>query len=122
MGLTFRLFQKETAVAPLLLAVDNTQSAMTETHRPVVPLPVKSIESATNVQTLWPLEVRALIDWFEKLETPMEPFYLEPHIHVIDPEKFFASLRREIEAGLSCPRGRNGALICDLNTLRKRLN
>ena len=122
MGLTFRLFREETAVAPILLAVDNTQSAMTETHRPVVPLPVKSIESATNVETIWPPEMREIIKWFMELETPTESFYLEPHIRVIGPEKFFASLRREIESGPSCPRGRNGALLHDLDILRKKLH
>jgi hypothetical protein len=55
-----------------------------------------------------------------ELEPPAAPFNQEPHIHVIDPAKYFASLKREIESGPSCPRGRNGALLYDLNTLRKK--
>ena len=56
------------------------------------------------------------------LEIPTEPFYLEPHIRVIDPDKYFKSLRQEIAMGSSCPRGRNGALIYDLKILRKILH
>ena len=76
-------------------------------------------EAEAIVMAEWPPEMRELIIWFMELEPPTEPFYLEPYIHVIDPEKFFASLKREIASGHSCPRGRNGALLYDLNKLRK---
>lgn len=84
--------------------------------------PTEKTQPRANVDAVWLPEVQALIDWFMKLEPPAAPFYLEPHIHVIDPEKYFTSLRREIESGPSCPRGRNGALLYDLNTLRKILH
>jgi hypothetical protein len=71
---------------------------------------------------IWPPEVQALMDWFMKLEPPETPFYLEPHRQVVDPDKFFASLRQEITLGPDSPRGRNGALLYDLNTLRKNLH
>ena len=74
------------------------------------------------VTTIWPPEAQALINWFMELEPPAAPFNQEPHIHVIDPAKYFASLKREIESGPSCPRGRNGALLYDLETLRKILH
>ena len=75
-----------------------------------------------NVEAVWSPSIQALVDWFLELEPPAEPFDLEPHRHVIDPAKYFASLKREIESGPSCPRGRNGALLCDLETLRKILH
>jgi hypothetical protein len=75
-----------------------------------------------NMKALWSPEVQAFINWFMKLETPAEPFYLEPHRKVINPEKFFVSLRNEISIGPSCPRNRTGALLCDLKILRKILH
>lgn len=62
------------------------------------------------------------MDWFMKLEPPETPFYLEAYRRVIDPEKFFSSLRRDIESGPDGPQGKHGALIYDLNTLKKILH
>jgi hypothetical protein len=75
-----------------------------------------------NVQASWSPEAQSFIDWFVELEPLTEQFYLEPHRRVIDPEKFFASIRHEIMAGPASPRGRNGALLCDLNMLNKILH
>ena len=75
-----------------------------------------------NVQASWLPEVQSLIDWFVEFEPLTEQFYLEPHRRVIDPEKFFASIRQEIAAGPASPRGRNGALLFDLNILKKILH
>lgn len=76
------------------------------------PLP-RNTQSRANVKTVWSPEVQSFIDWF---------MVMEPHRHVIDPEKFFASLRHEIEIGASCPRNRNGALLFDLKILKKILH
>lgn len=84
--------------------------------------PTEKMESEVNVETVWPPEMREIIKWFVELEPPRVPFYLEPCIRVIDPEKFFVSLRNEISIGPNCPRGRNGALLHDLNKLRKILH
>ncbi len=84
--------------------------------------PPYNLLPGANAGPVWPTEAQMLIDWFKELEPPAAPFYQEPHIHVIDPEKYFAALRREIAAGPASPRGRNGALLCDLNTLRKKLH
>ena len=80
------------------------------------------ILSANKYTAMWPSNMHGLIEWFIALKPPAAPFDQEPHIHVINPEKYFTSLKREIESGPSCPRGRNGTLICDLNTLRKILH
>jgi len=80
------------------------------------------VESEKNVKAIWPSEVQVLMDWFMELESPVAPFYLEPHRKVIDPEKFFASLRREIQTGPTGPRARMGALQADLRVLRAKFN
>lgn len=71
-----------------------------------------------NVNTSWPPDVQSLIDWFMGLEPPAEPFHIEPHMKVIDPEKYFAKLRREIKTGPLGPRARTGALQWDLRNLK----
>ena len=70
----------------------------------------------------WSLEFQALIDWFMELDTPKEPFHLEPNRRIINPSKFFAALQRDIEAGPQGPRGRYGALIQDLIAMKKVLH
>jgi|BarGraNGADG00212_2_1021979.scaffolds.fasta_scaffold24719_3 hypothetical protein len=84
--------------------------------------PTEKTQPRAIVKAIWPPEVQVLMDWFMKLETPTEPFYLEPHRRVIDPEKFFVSLQNEIAIGPSCPRNRTGALLCDLKILKKFLH
>jgi hypothetical protein len=84
--------------------------------------PAEKTQPETNTKAVWPPDAHELINWFMELETPAEPFYLESHIYVHDPEKFFVSLRQEIAIGPASPRGRNGVLLHDLNILRKNLH
>jgi len=85
--------------------------------------PSEKVQPGANAgNVVWSTEDQILIDWFMELDPPPAPFYQEPHIRVIDPEKYFAALRREIAAGPSSPRGRNGALLHDLKTLKKILH
>jgi len=70
----------------------------------------------------WPREVQPLVDWFMTLGTPTEPFQMGEHRRIVAPEKFFRSLRQDIEAGPEGPRGRHGIVIQDLTTLKKLLN
>jgi hypothetical protein len=74
-----------------------------------------------NVKDSWPPDVQSLVDWFLTLE-PIAPFELEPHIHVADPVKFCAALRREIQTGPTGPRARMGTLQSDLRKLKVYLN
>jgi hypothetical protein len=84
---------------------------------------VVSPDEVTPSQSVsWSLEFQALIDWFMELDTPTEPFYLEDHRHIINPSKFFAALRKDIEAGPDGPRGIYGALIHDLIAMKKVLH
>jgi hypothetical protein len=79
-------------------------------------------QTKASVQTSWTPEIQPLIDWFVEMEPPVAPFDLEPHRKVIDPEKFFTSLRQEIEVGARYPRNRNGALLFDLKILNNILH
>ena len=117
-----RYFSENTTMAssPSLVIDNKSSSELNELPTKAADItPAEIGEPDVTVTTAWPPEMRELIKWFEKLETPTEPFYLEPHIHVRDPEKFFESLRNEISIGRSCPRGKNGALLYDLKILRK---
>jgi len=115
---------------PLLQELKTHKSEMVALLKPTIAVafpnveqsPMMPTETAANVKTSWSPEIQSLIDWFMAAEPPPAPFDLEPHRHVIDPEKFFASLRQEITIGPSCPRNRNGALLCDLEILRKYLH
>jgi len=84
--------------------------------------PGKIVEPEKNVTATWPPDVRTLIDSFLALEQPTKPFYLEDHRHIVNPVKFFESLRRGIEAGPAGPRARMGTLQCDLRKLNAYLN
>jgi hypothetical protein len=75
-----------------------------------------------NVKVAWPPEVQSLVDWFLTLDQTKEPFHLEPHRRIVDPAKFFQSLRCEIQTGPRGPRAKMGALQCDLRKLKAYLN
>jgi hypothetical protein len=84
--------------------------------------PTEKSESQSNVKAVWPSDVQSLVDWFMIQEAPAEPFLLEPHLRVVGPDKFFESLRREIETGPRGPRARLGALQSDLWKMKAYLN
>lgn len=86
------------------------------------PAPTANTQPRVNVKTTWPPEIQAIVNWFMDLAPPAESFYLEPHIRVINPVKFFATLRRKIEAGPSGPRARMGALQSDLRALQVKFH
>ena len=80
--------------------------------------PTEKSQSRANVKAAWPSKDQSLVDWFIELEAPTEPFYLEPHRHVVGPAKFFSALRMDITAGPDGPRARMGTLQCDLRKLK----
>jgi len=80
------------------------------------------ILAAKKQMAIWPSDMQELINWLMEAEVPTEPFYLEPHRWVIDPEKFFAAIKQEIKIGPRGPRYKTGALLYDLKVLRKNLH
>jgi hypothetical protein len=78
--------------------------------------------SQSGLKAEWAPELQLLVDWFLTLEPPSEPFYLEPHLRVLVPLKFFESLRHEIEAGPKVARARMGTLQSDLRKLKAYIN
>jgi hypothetical protein len=84
--------------------------------------PTKQSQSRVNVMGSWTPTDQSLIDWFLTLNPPTDSFYLEPHLHITDPVKFFSALKMDIEAGQDGPRGKYGALIYDLTVLKRILH
>ena len=111
--------EKETVPTARRL-IDELRTSKAEKANTVIP--IEKTQPGANVKAVWPPDVQALIDWFIKLEPPTEPFYLEPHLHIIHPAKFFSSIWREIQTGHKGPRARMGTLQSDLRMLKARLN
>ena len=84
--------------------------------------PAAKSQSRGKREASWRPEDKTLIDWFLTMNPPVEPFHLEPHRRIVNPSKFFAALRKDIEAGPDGPRGKYGALIQDLIAMKKVLH
>ncbi len=100
--------------------IEKSMSAMSACNDYTAARSCKNPTSARNTQP-WSSEMQELIAWFETASCPEEPFYLQPHMRVMDPAKFFESLWREIDAGPRGVRARMGTLQSDLRALRAKL-
>lgn len=69
----------------------------------------------------WPSELTDLIEWFQanREGLPTSPYRLLPGVRVIEAERFYCSLERDIMRGPSGPRARFGGLLHDLAALRR---
>ena len=65
----------------------------------------------------WDEQTSGLIDWFVSADLPVAPFRLRSGVEVTDPQKFYTSLRNDIEQGVEGARARTGALQEDLEGL-----
>jgi hypothetical protein len=65
----------------------------------------------------WDEQTSQLIDWFEATDLPVAPFRLRSGVEVTDPQRFYESLRNDIEQGVRGTRARTGALQEDLEGL-----
>ena len=65
----------------------------------------------------WDEQTSALIDWFDSADLPVAPFRLRSGVGVTDPQRFYTSLRNDIEQGVAGARARTGALQEDLEGL-----
>ncbi|MEI6610716.1 MAG: hypothetical protein WCO53_13355 [Deltaproteobacteria bacterium] len=79
MGLTFRLFQEETAEVSPSLVVDYTQPAMTEAYIKVEPPTVRSIVTAANKE-IQPLlnDIDYQMPYIDKHNDLVIPFKADP--------------------------------------------
>lgn len=71
----------------------------------------------------WGAEAAELVAWFQNAggSLPVEPFDLCSGCRVVEPARFYASLRSEIATGPTGPRARLGTLQADLRRLRKMM-
>ena len=65
----------------------------------------------------WDEQTSQLIEWFDSADLPVEPFRLRSGVEIKAPEKFYTSLRNDIEQGVRGARARTGALQEDLEGL-----
>ena len=96
-------------------------------HNPLYKQSVElSCESFAPLRTgrnaSWSPEIKSCIDWFLALEPPAEPFFLQDHVYVLNPVKFFESLRKEIGNGPTGIRARLGTLQSDLIALKAKFS
>ena len=68
----------------------------------------------------WNSKDRELIQWFSsETNLPSKPFHINSAVKVLDPQKFYASLRAEISLGPQGPRSRFGSLQQELMRIRE---
>ena len=65
----------------------------------------------------WDEQTSALIEWYDSADLPVAPFRLRSGVEVTDPQRFYTSLRNDIEQGVRGARARTGALQEDLEGL-----
>jgi len=78
----------------------------------------EKIDYGPNRKPQWPSKIEELIAGFKRLDRPVAPFYLELHRWIIDPEKFFQALDRDIDQGPMGPRARMGTLQSDIRKMK----
>ena len=83
------------------------------------PSPIPPARLADSPGT-WNAEAAELVTWFQNTgdRLPVEPFDLCSGCRVVEPSRFYASLRSEIATGPTAPRARLGTLQADLRRLR----
>lgn len=60
-----------------------------------------------------------LVAWFlSEKELPLTPFWLKPAVWIVDPQKFYVSLKADVELGTRSPRALFGAIQDDLRCLK----
>lgn len=98
--------------------IENMKSAMSTLGGGTTPLSCKSPGQTNKTINSWDGEMQELIAWFKTASRPNAPFSPAAHIKIVNPEKHYAVLEREIGAGLKSPRSKYGALKSDLSMLK----
>jgi hypothetical protein len=68
----------------------------------------------------WDEQTAGLINWFLSASLAALPFRLRTGVEVTNPQRFYASLRIDIEQGVDGARARSGALQKDLECVFDR--
>ena len=84
-----------------------------------LPSPIPPTRLADSPGT-WNAEAAELVTWFQTAgeSLPVEPFDLCSGCRVVEPARFYASLRTEIATGPTGTRAKLGTLQVDLRRLR----
>ena len=77
-----------------------------------------NVENRPQTPPEWDTETAVLVRWFEVALLSASPFDLQPYIRIVNPTRFYRSLRIDIAAGPAGPRARTGAMQADLRRLR----
>jgi hypothetical protein len=67
----------------------------------------------------WDEETKANVAWLKRVKAPKEPFMLAPWMEIVNPERYFATLREEAGYGPQSPRSLTGAFQAELAMLRE---
>jgi hypothetical protein len=84
--------------------------------------PRTQVTFGTHSLGQWDQPSKDLINWFITTPKIKEPFCLDQHRRVCNPEKFYNSIMHDIQAGPSAPRNKHGVLIDDLKKLKIVMN
>jgi hypothetical protein len=79
----------------------------------------EAVRILQNKAEPWPPETQSLIDWFRTATRQEAPFYLNGCTKVVDADKFYEALERDIKAGSAGARARYGVLADDIKNLKK---
>ena len=69
------------------------------------------------VEEEWDIDTNELIAWFLTTTPPAEPFELCRGVTILDPARWWQSVRSDIESGPAGPRARYGAVQNELRNL-----
>jgi hypothetical protein len=101
-----------------------TPPANCETAQTVGASPAARTATASEQKSaaVWDADTAALIDWYRthRDQLPAEPFQLGPR-RVIDPQLFYRSIDRDIQAGPKGPSARHGTLGIRLQQLKEKI-
>ena len=101
--------------------IDRDKNTMEEGFHAVFPVSDANANSDNSAnRSNWDAETQRLIDWFSTTTPPAEPFELCQGVTILDPARWWQSIRSDIECGANGPRARYGAVQGDLRRLYQR--
>ena len=105
--------------APVTNATSEADAVSAFVASEFLPSPIPPTRLADSPGT-WNAEAAELVTWFQTAgeSLPVEPFDLCSGCRVVEPARFYASLRTEIATGPTGTRARLGTLQVDLRRLR----